>query len=110
MEGVRDQMVRSAKSRALAKGIPFDLAPQDVVFPEVCPVLGFPLAISPTGHPWDASPSLDRIRPELGYMKGNVRVISHLANAIKRNCTDPAVFRKVADYLEWELLISPIGG
>jgi hypothetical protein len=33
------------------------------------------------------SPSLDRIFPELGYTKGNVRVISWRANWIKNNST-----------------------
>ena len=33
------------------------------------------------------SPSLDRIFPESGYTKGNVRVISWRANWIKNNST-----------------------
>jgi len=33
------------------------------------------------------SPSLDRINPALGYVKGNVWVISFKANAIKQNAT-----------------------
>lgn len=31
------------------------------------------------------APSVDRIRPELGYVKGNVRVISSRANLLKNN-------------------------
>lgn len=33
----------------------------------------------------DGSPTLDRIVPEKGYVKGNVAVISHKANRIKNN-------------------------
>ena len=33
------------------------------------------------------SPSLDRIRLELGYVKGNVRVISGRANLLKNDAT-----------------------
>ena len=33
------------------------------------------------------SASVDRIIPELGYVKGNIRVISLLANQIKWNVT-----------------------
>ena len=33
------------------------------------------------------SPSLDRINPNLGYIKGNVWVISYRANMIKNNAT-----------------------
>lgn len=35
----------------------------------------------------DASPSVDRINPHLGYVPGNVQVISYKANSMKRNCT-----------------------
>ena len=34
-----------------------------------------------------SSPSLDRIIPELGYVPGNVQVISHQANTMKSNAT-----------------------
>ena len=33
------------------------------------------------------SPSLDRIVPELGYVKGNIRVISNRANHLKSDAT-----------------------
>ncbi len=34
-----------------------------------------------------SSPSLDRIIPEKGYVKGNVIVVSNKANVIKNNAT-----------------------
>ena len=34
-----------------------------------------------------SSPSLDRIIPSLGYVKGNIRVISFRANTLKNNAT-----------------------
>ena len=46
----------------------------DLVFPERCPVLNIPLLS--TGKRTDNSPSLDRIIPSLGYVPGNVKVIS----------------------------------
>ena len=102
------RMFNTAKERAKLKGVPFDLDIEDITVPEVCPALGIPLEPNVGGRGFKSgSPSLDKIRPELGYVRGNVRVISMLANRIKSDCTDPAVFRKVADYIEWEQLISP---
>lgn len=77
------------KCRAIRQGIPFDLDRDDIVIPEVCPVLGIALdpAIGKGSGFHDNSPSLDRINPELGYTKGNVRVISARANLLKSNAS-----------------------
>ena len=53
-----------------------------------------------------AMPSIDRIIPSLGYVPGNVAVISLAANRIKSDCTDPAVFRRVADWLEEQIRLA----
>lgn len=78
------RMVSKAKTRAKQKGIPFNITIEDVTIPDVCPYLGIPLFVG-VGPFEDNSPSLDRITPELGYVKGNVRVISNAANMMKRN-------------------------
>ena len=75
-----------ARGRASTKGVPFDITPEDVVIPAHCPVFGFPLARS-TGVKAYNSPSLDRFAPKKGYVRGNVFVISHLANQIKNSGT-----------------------
>lgn len=72
----------AAKSRANKKGIPFDLELSDIIFPETCPALGFRF-----GDTKELRPSLDRIIPELGYVKGNVVVVSMRANRIKSDAT-----------------------
>jgi hypothetical protein len=60
----------------------------DIVIPEFCPLLGIRLEPGKgTGGAKAASPSLDKIRPELGYVPGNVWVISHRANVIKSDAT-----------------------
>lgn len=75
-------LLYGAKSRAKNNGLPFDLEPADIVIPSVCPVFGTPLV-------WDGKdddkPSLDRLKPSLGYVKGNVHVISLRANRIKND-------------------------
>lgn len=78
------KMWRRAKSRANEQGIPFDIVVDDIVIPDVCPVLGIPIKINvgKSGAFMD-SPSLDKIIPELGYVKGNIQVMSQLANQMK---------------------------
>lgn len=80
------QIFHSAKCRAKKKGLPFAITIDDVVVPEVCPLLGIPLERGMKGFNAN-SPSLDRIIPEKGYVKGNVWVISMRANSIKRDAT-----------------------
>jgi len=74
----------SAKSRAKRLGIPFDLTPEDIFIPDFCPVFGIKMQRSEksVGH-YLESPTLDRIVPELGYVRGNIAVISGKANLIK---------------------------
>lgn len=47
-----------------------------------------------------SSPSLDRIDPTRGYVKGNIAILSFLANRIKQDQTDPKIFRKLAAWLK----------
>ena len=94
----RRGMLAGAKRRAKAYGVPFDLVLEDIVVPKLCPVLGIPIGIG-GGKTHAGSPSLDRIIPELGYVPGNVAVISHRANKIKNDAT-AAELRAVAEWVE----------
>lgn len=81
-------MYFAARSRASKRGVKFEIEMTDIVVPEVCPVLGIALQHSRiTGMPNENSPSLDRIVPSLGYVKGNVIVISYRANRLKNDGT-----------------------
>ena len=92
----RERMLSSAKDRSRLKNLAFDITIDDISAPITCPVLGIELN-------WlnrvqaNNSPSLDRIIPELGYVRGNVMVISRKANAIKSDAT-PDELRRVADF------------
>lgn len=79
------QMLANARSRAKRMGWEFNLEIEDVVVPNVCPVLGIELRVGHNQSP--NSPSLDRIDNSRGYVKGNVRVISWRANDLKANAT-----------------------
>lgn len=78
-------LVTSAKTRASAKGLPFDLTAEDLTLPEVCPVLN--ISLSWSNVITNETPSIDRVVPELGYVKGNCNIISMKANRLKNNAT-----------------------
>ena len=83
----RGKMLAAAKARAKKASVPFAITVEDIGdIPTHCPVLGIKLQTS-VGNSGDASPSLDRIEPSLGYIKGNIAVISKRANTIKNNGT-----------------------
>lgn len=79
-----------AQKRSVKYGVPFDLTQEDIFIPKVCPALGMELKRG-VGGSADSSPTLDRHIPKLGYVKGNVAVISSLANRIKTNATTEQV-------------------
>ena len=80
-------LLKGAKQRAKKNNLDFNLELDDIVYGERCPVLGMKFNFMNTGYPKDNSPSLDKIIPKKGYVKGNVAVISFKANSIKRNAT-----------------------
>lgn len=91
-------MYNNAKIRAKEKNMPFNITIKDLIIPVYCPVLGIKIEHG-IGKPHDGSPSLDRLIPELGYVKGNIVVISHKANMIKSIGTAEEHL-KVAEYIK----------
>jgi hypothetical protein len=78
-------MFRNARSKARYFGLAFNLQPEDVIIPALCPVLGIPLIRGERRT--DNTPSLDQINITRGYVKGNVAVISWRANRLKNDGT-----------------------
>ena len=80
-------IVRRAKTRANKKNVPFNIDEDYIkkIWPKhnICPIFKIKFE---RGN-LDQSPSLDRIIPKLGYVKGNVQIMSHKANRIKNNAT-----------------------
>jgi hypothetical protein len=101
MEGYRALWLNGIKYRAKQKGLPFNLTLEDLPVPERCPVLGIPLFMR-SGPFHDNSPSIDRLVPGKGYVKGNVAIVSYRANRIKDYGTLDEL-RKVVAYLEQHL-------
>ena len=81
------QMIRIIKNRANKKGIEFTITEEDIFIPEYCPILGVKLDHSYGKGLHNNCISLDRIDPTKGYIKGNVWVISDLANRMKNNAS-----------------------
>ena len=96
--GPAGRLVETAKARAKARGVPFGLTAADVDVPFRCPVLGIKLVPGQGRNgPIDSSPTLDRIIPALGYVRGNVIVVSWRANRIKNDATIEEL-RSIADF------------
>lgn len=107
-------MVKHARRRAKNKNLAFDIDHDYIrsIIPSHCPIFNTKLE-------WSAqrgngrrslpnSPSLDRIDPSKGYVKGNVWIISNRANAIKNDASHEelklvaeAVGRAIVNSLEW---------
>jgi hypothetical protein len=100
---------RNVKTRARSKKLDFDITEDYLksIWTEKCPVLGIPLysAVYEQGNgrahkakPHDNSPSVDRIDPSKGYVKGNVIVMSYRANMIK-NCGTLEEHKQIVNFL-----------
>lgn len=82
------RLLSTIRKKCKEKNIKFNLSIYDIVIPEYCPVLGFKI-MKGSGSPTDVT--TDRIRPELGYVKGNIIIVSRLANQIKSTGTSEQI-------------------
>lgn len=93
-------LVNSARARANRLGIPFDLTIEDLQpAPQFCPALGLELVYGAQGKRLDSCATLDRVRPALGYVRGNVRIISWRANRLKSD-SNLDELKAIASYVE----------
>ena len=82
-------LLSRARGRAKIEGIPFAITDADFEMPECCPIFKhLKLEFSKgRGTRPDNIPTLDKIIPALGYVPGNVAVISMRANRLKSDAT-----------------------
>lgn len=87
------------RNRTAKKGTEVGLTPKDIVaaFPvdRRCPVFGRPFVFGEQS-PW--SPSVDRKDPSVGYVPGNIQIISVRANQLKSDATADEL-QQVADWV-----------
>ena len=92
-------VLRRAKNRAAKLGIEFNLTEEDVSIPMICPYLKTPLKFELGQGYQDSNISLDRVDNSKGYVKGNVEVISTLANRMKSNANQEQLERFATEVL-----------
>lgn len=91
-------MLDRARNRAKESGLPFSIGIDDINIPDKCPILGIPMEFCLGSGGKENSPSIDRIQNDLGYVPGNIGVISMLANRIKSSLTLEQA-EKLVEYL-----------
>ena len=102
-------LLRSARVRARNLNLPFNIIAQDILDvwlkDNICPILGVKIHVRSLSErdnkpgATSISPSLDRILPSKGYVKGNIIVLSNRANMLKNNVEDPEIFIRLANLL-----------
>ena len=91
---LRRYQVYRRKSKNLNMDFNIDASYLKEIFPtdKKCPALGMPFKVGYKDG-ISNSPSLDRIEPSKGYIKGNVIWVSMLANMIKTSATPEQIIR-----------------
>jgi hypothetical protein len=99
---VEKQLLKSAGRRARDYDVPFNITLEDIVIPDACPVFRTAMYMGTKGDNRN-SPSIDRIIPELGYVPGNIQVISMKANTMKQDASPDEL-----EQFAWWILGSPV--
>lgn len=90
------QCLSDARRRAKKKNLQFNIDADylNSIFPKdfICPILGY-LMVPGKNKSTNTSPSLDRINPSSGYVKGNVEFVCLLANRMMSNAHGPDLVR-----------------
>jgi len=86
LRNISSVLLTECKRRALKKGLEFNLTLEDIVIPNICPILLQPI-VQGNKDNYKFSPSIDRIDNTKGYVKDNIQIISMKANTIKNSAT-----------------------
>lgn len=100
IRGIAVTACKSSKRRARLKNLPFNLSSDylEKIFPKtcICPILGYKMKVANISL-GKLSPTLDRINPRLGYIKGNVEFVTNIANLMMTSATG----RDIKKFVKW---------
>lgn len=85
----KQYILSRTRVRSKAEGIPCTITKDDFEIPAYCPIfpeLKLEFCCGRSKRP-DNTPTIDRIIPELGYIPGNVAIISMRANRLKSDAS-----------------------
>ena len=80
-------LLYDAKKRAEIKGLEFSLTREDIMIPDICPILNIPIIIDAGKGRTGNGPSIDRLDNKKGYTKNNILIVSDRANTLKSDST-----------------------
>lgn len=81
---LKKYILRLTKSSARNRNKEHSLTIDDIILPKKCPILNKEFILGDFKYTY----SVDRIDNNKGYIQGNIRIISNLANSMKRNATN----------------------
>ena len=94
-----NKLLKHLQASAKKRKLDFNLTERDLIelsWPITCPLLKVKLNYNAKGYdPY--APSVDRLDSELGYVSGNIQIVSVKGNRSKNNLTD-AELRQMAKF------------
>jgi DNA-binding CsgD family transcriptional regulator len=118
-ERIKGYMLRNVRSSAKRRNLEFDLDIEDISLPKYCPLLEIPLNYNSygthkvlgikeeyqsIGFNDSSRATIDRIDNSKGYVKGNIIILSRIANAMKNeaNFNELTTFSKnILKLINW---------
>ena len=82
------RLLASSKQSARKRNHEYSITIDDIHIPTYCPYLNVELTNTQNSFKVPTNISIDRIDSTKGYIKGNIQVISYLANKMKQDATD----------------------
>ena len=82
------RLLTTSKRSAKLTNRAHNITTYDIIIPDVCPYLGVVLTRKLGKGYIPTNASIDRIDSSKGYIKGNIQIISRMANVMKNSATE----------------------